>query len=162
FEPPAREVGRETAKERLGISPDRVVLLTVGAAFKFAYRQPAQDDLSFLELVRPVLDEHPEAVLLAVGPLAEGDWAEAERETGGRVIAYGPVEDPAVQRCAADVFVQSFPVMSPTALLECGALGVPAVAYARHPDELTMIQMHDYGLPEALLRLETPEAFREQ
>jgi hypothetical protein len=127
--PRGRTASRAEAKQRLGLDPDDVVVVTAADGSKY---RPVSGP-SLLDLVLPSLRAHPRAVLLAAGPRPEGEWARAAGSTGGRVRALGLLDDPFLVQQAADVYLDSFPFSSLTSLLEVGGLGTPVVTYAGHP-----------------------------
>ncbi len=115
------------ARERLGISKEQVVLLTIGTAYKF---EPA-GEWDFLRAAEDILDSCPEAVLIAVGPDPKDCWAKAIDKYGKRVQALGSKIDISNGNSdfhlAADIALGSFPFASQTAILECAWLGIPCV-----------------------------------
>lgn len=151
-----RTMSRETAKERLGLDPTSVLLLT--AADETKYRPIAPPSL--LDIVLPVFREQPTAVLLAAGPRPEGEWLEAEHRTSGRIRALGQVSDMSALHQAADVYLDSFPFSSLTSLLESASLGNPAVTYRGHPDDCAVLGADTAGVDGLLLRPGTPEDVR--
>ena len=68
------------AKCALGYEPEVVLLLTIASPFKYN----APGEIAFLDLVIPVLEQFPQAVLIAVGPNDEGAWQSARIRTNGR------------------------------------------------------------------------------
>ncbi|PKP67810.1 MAG: glycosyl transferase family 1, partial [Alphaproteobacteria bacterium HGW-Alphaproteobacteria-8] len=119
-----RRRDRREAKRLLGLDPDDVMLLTVARAVKF---RPL-GALSFADALLPVLIEEPRARLVAVGPGGSVDWSAAEALAPGRVIALPETPDTARFYEAADVYVDSFPFVSNTSLLEAGLHGIPLVS----------------------------------
>ncbi|SDU84324.1 hypothetical protein SAMN04488544_0821 [Microlunatus sagamiharensis] len=129
LDPRGRTSSRTEAKQRLGLAAGQVLVVTAADASKYC---PVSGP-SLLDLVLPTIRAHPDAVLLAAGPEPDGEWAEAERSTSGRVRALGLLDDPSLVQQAADVYLDSFPFSSLTSLLEVGSLGTPVVTYAGHP-----------------------------
>jgi glycosyltransferase involved in cell wall biosynthesis len=112
---------REDARRSLGLSDDAVVLLTVGTEYKYATR----DGRHFVDALLPVLERNERAVLVAIGPRDEGPWERAK--AGGRVRAFGRRDDVGVFLAASDVYLDSFPIGSLTAVLEAALAGLPIV-----------------------------------
>lgn len=154
LDPADRLRSRDEAKGELGLSSTAVVLLSVAAAYKY---EPI-DSVDFLDLVTPVIDTHPEAVLLAIGPRG-GRWRDAEGRTGGRIRALGP--QPSVQRFyeACDIYLDSHPVSSVTSLLEAASLGSPAMTLCPYDGGQAVLCSEDPGLSGLETRAITPTEY---
>ncbi len=149
---------RRRAKAELGIPTEAVVILTVGAAFKFL---PA-NGLDFVEVCCSILKAVPEAVLLGVGFGADKRWLDSSVQVGGRIRSMGVLSQSALAavREIADVYVEGFPFGTTTALLEAGLAGVPLVLA---PSECPPPYGSDgVALDDILQRPETVERFRKQ
>ncbi len=120
---PGERLPKAMAREKLGIDKEQVVLLTISAPYKLT----PFAGYDFLETVTEVLARNKRAVLLAVGPAAEGKWLEASRRVDGRIMAVGSQSDLKIYHASADVYLDSFPFGSFTSWLEAGILGVPVV-----------------------------------
>jgi hypothetical protein len=118
---PPRERTRAAARRVLGLPEDRILLVTAAAGSKY---EPV-GGTGFLDLVEPVLDEHPDAYLVAAGPAPEGRWRDLEASGRGRALGLLPDAHALLE--AADIYLDSFPFSSLTSLLEAGSLGTPAV-----------------------------------
>ena len=132
-DPPS--VTREQAKRALGYGPDTILLLTIASPFKFS----APGHVDFLDLVAPVMARFPQAVLLAVGPEAKGDWQAASIQTNGRIVPLGTRWNNNLLYAAADVYLDSVPFSSITSLLEAGSQGVPLLGYRLPEAELALL-----------------------
>lgn len=149
-----RTVGRAAAKAALGIPPDTVLLVSAAAGSKYeAARGPG-----FLEVVGPVLDDHPDAALVVAGPAPVGPWAELEARGRGRALGLLPDIRPLLQ--AADVYVDSYPFSSLTSLLEAATLGVPAVTLAT--PGAGVLGADTPELDETLVAPTSPDALRRE
>jgi hypothetical protein len=122
-------------KRRSGLSEDATVLLTVAHPYKYAPVAGAD----FVELVEPLLDAHPDAVLLAVGPSPDERWSAASARHGGRIRALGYRQEITDLYCSADLYLDSFPFCSGGGMVEAGLLGVPAAAYTPFPAEAAVV-----------------------
>jgi len=148
-------VGREEARRILGIPPDRLVLLTVGRAVK--YRPTASHD--FLKTLRKVLNGVPNSHLYVVGLSADEalewqlDWKHPE------IHLYGANPDPSIHRAAADLYLESMPFGSATALLEAGRQGLPVVLPFAPTCELLVT---NHGLEDLLSNPPTEEEYIRQ
>lgn len=123
---------RELTRARLGIEPGTCLLLTIGSAGK--YRPVA--GLSFFDAAASILEQCPEARLLAVGPSPDADWRRLAQRTGQRVMAVGTQSDLAPFHAAADLYLEGMPAGSLTAMLEAclsGLCCVRAPARSRPP-----------------------------
>lgn len=118
-----RSMTREEARSALGIPQEQFVFLTVGRAEKY---QPC-GPYSFFATAARVLGQHRDAHLYVVG-VGDGDpAAKACEGVRSRVHLLGGIENPSRYWAAADVYLESFPFGSQTALLEAGASGLPVV-----------------------------------
>jgi glycosyltransferase involved in cell wall biosynthesis len=131
---PDETISRKLARERLGIPPDRIVLLSIGRAEK--YQPSATHD--FFATTRKILEHHPEAHLYIIGVSeAEAVWNQLG-PTHPRAHPMGVVEDPSAYRAAADIYLEGFPFGSQTALLESSLAGIPPVTAFAPPLELVV------------------------
>lgn len=152
--PKSTSMSREEAKRALGYKPDTVLMLTIATPFK--YNAPGH--VSLLDLATPVLQQFPQAMLVAVGPKPEGAWQEASEKTGGRVVALGTRWDTDLFYAAADIYLDSVPFSSMTSLLEAGSLGVPLVGYTPN-DELDLLGPGAPGLEDAMKLAVEPDSY---
>lgn len=121
------ETSRHDARRALGMGEDEVVLLSVGRGVK--YRPCGAHD--FVATAHRILERHPEAHLFVAGASQAGISPHLRRALHPRLHLEGTVRDPARHRAAADVYLESFPYGSQTALLEAALGGLPVVpAYA--------------------------------
>lgn len=121
-----RQSATSDARRALGIDPRHKVLLTVGWRYKFT---PLAGDDIFAAL-GPLLAE-PGVHLVAVGPRGDDAlWSAAHQRYGGRIHAVGPRDSTQPFLDAADVFLDSYPVPSLTAMLEAAMFGLPVVGLA--------------------------------
>lgn len=120
-----RQAQRQAARAELGLPQEAVVLLTVGASFK--YFPTAQ--LDFVADLEQALKAQPDAHLVVAGATPDERWIAASRRLDGRIHLLGtiPQQRLAVVRRAADFYVEGYPFGTTTALLEAGLDGLPAV-----------------------------------
>lgn len=147
-----RTLTRAGAKRRLGIPASAPVLLTIAVPHKFMRVGP----VGFCDLVEPVLQARDDAVLIAVGPREEGEWAELARRTGGRVRAVGLQRDLTVFHHAADVYLDSYPFGSNTAMLEAAGHGVPVASFSPDPDAHGLLMSNFLGMEDSVVLERTP------
>lgn len=136
---------RRATRERLGVPQDAVLALTSGQPWK--YRPIAPFD--FVETAREIAARAENVYILVVGPRDEGPWRAARRASAGRIRALGYRYDVPDLYAAADLYLDSFPVGSPTGLLDAAAAGLPCVVGP--PGILQVFRNHDL-IPEAALR----------
>lgn len=117
---------KQVAKQTLGISPDKIVLLTIATPYKLV---PC-GDYNFISLLREMIRLYENVEILVIGPADAGEWAQLKRESNGRIRALGIQYDLNLFHSAADIYLVSMPMGSMTAVLEAGALGIPAVGLA--------------------------------
>jgi hypothetical protein len=142
-----RQWTRDRAKQQLGLPKDCVVLLSIASAYKFA----AIENLDFLRLTGKVLEQHPNVVVLVVGPTAEGRWVDWMKQFSGRAFAIGPTTDLSMFHQAADIYLDSIAFASLTSALETVLYGVPFVSFCPVVGA-DVLFTDDPGLDSALFR----------
>jgi hypothetical protein len=153
-----RAMGREEAKRALGLDRRHIVMITMASPYK--YEPTAQSE--FLEACAEGLREAPDAVLVCVGPRDEGAWADLKKRCGGRVHPVGPQPFPEMYLDAADIFLDSFPFSSITALLEAGARGTPILCYRPVRPGVDILGAGAPGLDDHAIRTESGAEFVQQ
>jgi hypothetical protein len=154
--PGDRTLVRAEAKRALELAEDSIVLLSIARAHKY---RPI-GGVTFAESVLPVLTRHPRAVLLVVGPDHSQEWAAVSARVQGRVRAYGPREDTAVFYQAADIYLDSYPIVSTTSLLEAGSYGAPLVSRCLHAEDHSVLCADAPGLTDRLIRTRDVDEFQ--
>jgi glycosyltransferase involved in cell wall biosynthesis len=114
---------KAAAKRNLGLDDRAIVLLSIGAGFKYC----PLGDLSFFDAAYSILTSCQQAHLFVVGPPENDDWRRLRARVGDRVQVVGRQFDMAQYLGAADVYLEGFPFGSTTAFLEAGILGIPGV-----------------------------------
>lgn len=153
-----RKLSQEQAKKRLGYSSDTLILVTIATAFKYE----ALTDLSFLEVITPVIEKHKNTVLLAIGPDDSAMWQAGFSATGGRIIALGRRSDTCTFYEAADVYVDSYPFSSITSMLEAGSCGLPVVTYCPYRGDAQILCSGAPGLTGVMLRAADHRSYMEK
>jgi len=113
----------KAVRHELGMGEDEVVLISVGRAEK--YRSCGEHD--FVAVAASILDRESRAHLYVVGESAEGIARHIAGPLHPRLHFVGEIEDPSAYRAAADIYLESFPFGSQTALLEAALAGLPVV-----------------------------------
>jgi hypothetical protein len=116
-----RRLTRTEARAELGVPPDALVVVSAADTYKYG---PVGGE-TLLDLLLPVLREHPGARLHVAGPEPDGDWSVLAEEDLGR--AWGVLPDVHTLLEAADVYVDSYPFSSLTSMLEAAWLDTPVL-----------------------------------
>jgi hypothetical protein len=118
---------KHQAKRTLGLEEDSIVILTVGSFFKFL----PTEGLDFVKACENILNQVPQAQLLAVGFKGDGDsrWTNASRRVGGRIKTLGVLSHSQLAEIhdATDIYIEGFPFGTTTSLLEAGIKRVSVV-----------------------------------
>lgn len=121
------QVSRSDARRALRIPEDQMMLLSVGRGEK--YRPCGTFD--FIATAGKILDRQRDSHLYVVGESAAGIAPYLRCTMHERLHFAGSIEDPYLYRAAADIYLESFPFGSNTAVLEAALSGLPVVpAYA--------------------------------
>ncbi|MBW4646943.1 MAG: glycosyltransferase family 4 protein [Goleter apudmare HA4340-LM2] len=151
LEPLPRTLSRSEAKQLLGIDQDCTMLLSIARAAKYR----TVGDTSFADAHVQLLKHHKQAVLIVIGPgNSDEDWSKAISQVDGRIRVYGETQDTTIFYQAADIYVDSFPFVSITSLLEAGSFGVPLVSrYPYSSDASATLGADMPGLSGNLIRV---------
>ena len=125
-DPGLRKRARSELLRQLGWPSDTILMLSVGAAYKFR----GEAGSTLVDLVEPVVAANPRVRLLAIGPADEGDWREASKRTRRRIFAMGPKTGISPVFAAADIYLESRPGGGPGASSEAAAHGLPVLTHA--------------------------------
>lgn len=125
-----RTRSRDDAKRELGIDPDMVVM--VSAARRPKYR--TMHGVTFADIHAPVLEKHPNAMLLVVGAGEPEDWKPVKERFGARLMSLPEQSNPKIFFEAADIYVDSYPFVSSTSLMEAAGYGLPLVTIFTYPE----------------------------
>ncbi len=123
LDPPERTLSRADAKNRLRLPENATVLLSVARGVKYR----TVGGVSYAEAHLPFLRQNPEAILVVVGAGDRPDWSDAVQAAHGRIIVHQERADTDLFYQAADIYVDSFPFVSTTSLLEAGCYETPLV-----------------------------------
>jgi glycosyltransferase involved in cell wall biosynthesis len=123
----AAERSPAAARKALGIGQDQVVLLSIGRPEKYCPSGP----YDFVATANKILERQLNAHMYVVGESLSGIIPHLRQKPHARLHFVGAVEDLSLYRAAADIYLESFPFGSQTALLESALSGLPVVpAYA--------------------------------
>lgn len=151
-----RKLSQDEAKQKLGLSTDSILLLSVARSMKYK----TVDGVNYAEAHLPVLEKNERAVLIIVGPGNSEDYSVAIQKAKGRIIVYPEREDTDVFYQAADIYVDSFPFVSTTSLLEAGIYGIPLVSRFPYSDASNVLGADVPGLSGNLIRTRDLEEYR--
>ncbi|MDZ4873601.1 MAG: hypothetical protein CLLPBCKN_002997 [Chroococcidiopsis cubana SAG 39.79] len=157
LEPACRKLSRSQAKQQLGIDENSIMLLSIARAVKYK----TVDGVSFADAHVELLKRYDRAILVAIGPgHSDEDWSAAIQQTQGRIQVLGETKDTAVFYQAADIYVDSFPFVSITSILEAGSYGVPSVSRYPYSSDLCGVLGSDMpGLTGNLIRVRDLEEY---
>ncbi|GJD16219.1 hypothetical protein RIVM261_011750 [Rivularia sp. IAM M-261] len=155
LEPTQRLLSRVEAKRQLGLPEDSVMLLSIARTLKYK----TVDGVSYAEAHISLLNKYKQATLVVVGCGYREDWSGAIEQTQGRIIVHPERDDTAVFYQAADIYVDSFPFVSTTSLLEAGSYGVPLVSRFPYSNASTIFGADMPGLTGNLIRVRNLEEY---
>jgi hypothetical protein len=107
------------SKRMLGISEDHVMMLTIASEYKFKPNQ----HYNFFENIISVLNQVPNAVAYIVGVSTDSSFAQKYRHE--RIVFCGVLPNTELYEAACDVYVESYPIVSWTSLLQTVAREKP-------------------------------------
>jgi glycosyltransferase involved in cell wall biosynthesis len=157
LEPACRKFSRAEAKRQLGIDEDSVLLLSIARAPKYR----TIDDVNFAGAHVQLLNQYDQAILIVIGPSDSEDWSIAIEQVQGRIKVLGQTEETATFYQAADIYVDSFPFVSITSLLEAGSYGVPLVSRFPYSDACEIFGADMPGLTGNLIRVQNLKEYTE-
>lgn len=122
----SKPLDRAEARARLGIDAAEIVLFSMGSPYKYV---PTRTH-DFFRALYGVLERNPAARLYVVG-VSEEDLRTFGTPRHERMVLLGVVSDPSLHEAAADLYLESFPYGSYTALLQTAARGIcPVLMYS--------------------------------
>lgn len=130
-EAPSSAVSRNEARIRLGLQSNEIVILSAARGMKYLLN----DLVNFPEAHLPVLQKHRNAILIVVGAGHQPSWSRAISDVNGRIRTFDQQGDVSLFFRAADIYVDSFPFVSLTSLLEAGQYGLPLVTRFPYSEE---------------------------
>ena len=146
---------RREAKASLGLDPDTVLLLSVARRPKYR----SLDGVSFADRHVKLLAKHPQAQLIVIGSGEPEDWQRAKAQVNGRITGLPEQSDTQRYFEAADIYVDSYPFVSSTSMMEAGGFGLPVVTIFTLPDEARIFGINHVGLAGTSLVARTSEEY---
>lgn len=152
-----RKRSRAEAKRELGVDADAVLL--VSAARRPKYR--TMHGVTFADIHAPLLAKHANAQLLVVGSGQPDDWAPAIAAANGRIRGVPEQPNPKLYFEAADIYVDSFPFVSSTSMMEAAGYGLPTVTIFTYPDEARIFGINHVALVGTAQQARSFEHYRD-
>jgi hypothetical protein len=152
---PVRTRTREQAKKELGIAEDAVLLLSVARGLKYN----TVDGVTFAAPHVELLKKHPGAQLVVLGAGERPDWARDKEAVEGRILSLPPTPETRVWFEACDIYVDSYPFVSSTSMMEAAGLGAPLVSRFYGPDEARIFAINHPGIERPTLHASTPAEY---
>jgi hypothetical protein len=137
-----RKRSRSEAKQALGFDSKRILLVSVARATKYR----TMNGVTYADLHVPLLLKYPNAELVVVGAFEPDDWGPAITAVGGRIRSLPNQSDPRPYYEAADIYVDSYPFVSSTSMMEAAGYGLPPVTIFKVPDAARIFGINHVGL----------------
>lgn len=153
--PAVRARSREEAKQVLGIAPDTIVMLSAARGMKYR----TVNGVTFSAPHVGLLKKRPKAELLVLGAGDRPDWEADSKAVGGRIRALPETTDTRVYFEAADIYVDSFPFVSSTSMMEAAGLGAPLVSRFYGPREARIFAINHPGIDQPTLHGATEDQY---
>ncbi|MFO1017849.1 MAG: hypothetical protein U1E03_09650 [Hyphomonadaceae bacterium] len=151
-----RTRSREEAKRELGIDPNMTVMMS--AARRPKYR--TMHGTTFADIHADVLEKHPNAMLLVVGAGEPEDWAPVKARFGDRLRSLPEQPQPKIFFEAADIYVDSFPFVSSTSLMEAAGYGTPLVTIFTYPEATRIFGINHVALVGNVMQARSFDEYR--
>ncbi len=151
-----RTRSREEAKRELGIDPDTVLM--VSAARRAKYR--TMGGVTYADIHADVLKQHENAMLITVGAGEHEDWAPVQAAVNGRLRSIAETPNPKIYFEAADIYVDSFPFVSSTSLMEAAGYGTPLVTIFTYPHEARIFGINHVALVGNVMQATSFDEYR--
>ncbi|HRK62977.1 MAG TPA: hypothetical protein PLN53_01195, partial [Terricaulis sp.] len=84
--------------------------------------------------------------LIVVGGDEQPNWAPYFEKFGDRLQSLKPTPNPRIYYEAADIYVDSYPFVSSTSMMEASGHGAPAVSIFTHPDDVRITAINHFAL----------------
>jgi hypothetical protein len=152
---PVRRRTRVDARRELGIAEDAILLLSAARELKYN----TVDGVTFAATHVELLKKHPKAELLVVGAGERPDWAADKAAVNGRIRSLPPTPDTSAYFEACDIYVDSFPFVSSTSMMEAAGLGAPLVSRFYGPDDARIFAINHPGIDKPTLHACTETAY---
>lgn len=156
--PPVRTRSREEARKQLGIAQDTLLIFSAARGMKYR----SVDGVTYAGPLVPLLQKHPKAELVVLGAGDRADWKADSEAVGGRIRGLAEAPNARIYHEAADIYVDSFPFVSSTSMMEAAGLGVPLVSRFYGPREARIFAINHPGIDKPTLHASSEAQFVEQ
>lgn len=146
--PKPRQQSRSKAKQILQIPAASVVILTIARSVKFR-------DIGgphFIEAMLPLLQANPLLHMVIVGPQDQANWQNSIDHVANQVHVVAETTDTQTYLDAADIYLDSFPFVSITSLLEAGLHGLPLVTRSAFGPDCAVMAADSPGLDGVMIQ----------
>jgi len=151
-----RTRSREDAKRELGVDPDSILMVSVARQLKYK----TMHGVSYADIHAPVLEQHPDVSLIVVGAGEQPDWAPWQAKFGDRLRATPQTPNPKLYFEAADIYVDSYPFVSSTSMMEAAGYGAPGVTIFTYPEETRIFGINHVALVGKVLQAGSFDEYR--
>lgn len=155
-EPIQRTLSQSQAKLKLNIPDDSIVILSIARSVKYK----TVNGITFLDSHISILNEHKKVFLLIVGPGYQDDWKVAIQKAQGRIRVFNETENTELFYQAADIYIDSFPFVSNTSLLEAGSYALPLVSRFPYSNQSEILGADMPGLDGNLIQSQNLEEYK--
>jgi Glycosyl transferases group 1 len=152
---PQRIRTREDAKKELGIATDSILLLSAARGIKYN----TVDGVTFTAPHVELLKKHPKAQLVVLGAGDRPDWAADISAVEGRIRSLPATPDTRAWFEACDIYVDSFPFVSSTSMMEAAGLGAPLVSRFYGPNDALIFAINHPGIDKPTLHAASEAAY---
>jgi len=152
---PVRTRTRAQAKRELGIAEDAIFLLSAARDLKYN----TVDGVTFAATHVELLKKRPKAELLVLGAGERPDWASDKAAADGRIRSLPATPDTRAYFEACDIYVDSFPFVSSTSMMEAAGLGAPLVSRFYGPDDARIFAINHPGIDKPTLHAQTEATY---
>lgn len=153
--PPVRTRSREDARRALGIPLDGIVMFSAARGMKYR----TVDGVPYTAPFVPLLEKHPKAQLIVLGAGEQPDWKSDIDAVDGRIQSFAEQPNARVFHEAADIYVDSYPFVSSTSMMEAAGLGVPLVSRFYGPREARIFAINHPGIDKPTLHAASDQQF---
>lgn len=152
-----RTRSREEAKRELGVAQDAILMVSVARQLKYK----TLHGVSYADIHAPILEKHPNVSLIVVGAGEQDDWAPHYAKFGDRLKTTPQTPNPKIYFEAADIYVDSYPFVSSTSMMEAAGYGAPGVTIFTYPEQTRIFGINHVALVGKVMQATSFEQYRE-